>query len=189
MATVPLLEGLDGVNKMSKSLGNYIGIAEPPEIMYRKVMQISDDLMYRYFELLTDRSLTQIGQMRAQIAGGELHPMQAKAELARLIVTDFHSAEDAARAEDAFNRVVRRHEVPADIESVPLPDGVRTTAGIRVDKLLARVGLAESVSDAVRKIKAGAVEINGQRVHDLVLASEAGELIVHAGKNWRRVVP
>ena len=189
VATVPLLEGLDGVNKMSKSLGNYIGITEPPEIMYRKVMQISDDLMYRYYELLTDRSVAQIGQMRAHIAGGQLHPMQAKAELARLIVSDFHSVADAARAENDFNRVVRRHEVPADIESVPLPDGVRTTAGIRIDKLLARIGLAESVSDAVRKIKAGAVEINGQRVHDLVLASEAGELIVHAGKNWRRVVP
>ena len=112
VATVPLLEGLDGVNKMSKSLGNYIGITEPPEIMYRKVMQIGDGLMFRYYELLTDRSLAQIDRMRARIAGGELHPMQAKAELARLIVTDFHSAADAARAEEEFNRVVRRHEVP-----------------------------------------------------------------------------
>jgi tyrosyl-tRNA synthetase len=115
--------------------------------------------------------------------------MQAKAELARLIVTDFHSSADAARAEDEFNRVVRRHEVPADIQRVPLPDGVRTAAGIRIDKLLAKTGLAESVSDAVRKIKAGAVEIDGQRVHDLVLAEGPAEWIVHAGKNWRKVVP
>jgi tyrosyl-tRNA synthetase len=83
---------------------------------------------------------------------------------------------------------VRRHEVPADIQTVPEPEGVRTTAGVRVDKLLAKIGLAVSVSDAVRKIKAGAVEINGQRVHDLVLADASAELIVHAGKNWRRVV-
>jgi tyrosyl-tRNA synthetase len=160
--------------------------------MYRKVMQIADGLMFRYYELLTDRSLADIDRMRARIAGGELHPMQAKAELARLIVTDFHSASDAARAEEEFNRVVRRHEIPADIQTVPLPEGVRTAAGIRIDKLLAKTGLAESVSDAVRKIKAGAVEIDGERVHGLVLsyalADAPGELIVHAGKNWRKVV-
>jgi len=188
VATTPLLEGLDGVNKMSKSLGNYIGITEPPEIMYRKVMQINDGLMFRYYELLTDRSLAQIDRMRARIAGEELHPMQAKAELARLIVTDFHSAADAARAEEEFNRVVRRHEVPADIQRVSLPEGARTTAGIRIDKLLSKTGLAESVTDAVRKIKAGAVEINGQRVHDLVLADPPAELIVQVGRHWRRVL-
>jgi tyrosyl-tRNA synthetase len=188
VATVPLLEGLDGVNKMSKSLGNYIGITEAPEIMYRKVMQISDSLMFRYYELLTDRSVAEIDRLRARIAGSELHPMLAKAELARLIVTDFHSAADAARAEEEFNRVVRRHEVPADIQTVPLPEGVRTAAAIRIDKLLAKVGLADSVTDAVRKIKAGAVEINGQRVHDLVLADAPAELIVHVGKNWRKIL-
>ncbi len=188
VATVPLLEGLDGLNKMSKSLGNYIGIAEPPEVMYRKVMQISDDLMFRYYELLTDRSMADIDGMRARIAAGALHPMQAKSELARLIVTDFHSAAEAARAEEEFNRVVRRHEVPADIQSVGLPDGVRNASGIRVDKMLPKIGLAESVSDAVRKIKAGAVEINGQRVHDLVLADGAAELVVQVGKNWRKVL-
>jgi len=157
--------------------------------MYRKVMQVNDDLMFRYYELLTDRSLVQIDQMRARIAGGELHPMQAKAELARLIVTDFHSAANATRAEDAFNRVVRRHEAPDDIQEVPLPEDARTAAGIRIDKLLAKIGLAESVSDAVRKIKAGAVEINGQRVHDLLLADPPAEMIVQVGKNWRKVVP
>jgi tyrosyl-tRNA synthetase len=194
VATMALLEGLDGVNKMSKSLGNYIGITEPPEIMYRKVMQIGDSLMFRYYELLTDRSVEEIDRMRERIAGGELHPMLAKAELARLIVTDFHSAADGARAEEVFNRVVRRHEVPADIQSVSLPDGVRLSGGIRVDKMLARIGLAESVSDAVRKIKAGAVEIDGLRIHDLNLpygadaAAGRAELVVQVGKNWRRVV-
>jgi tyrosyl-tRNA synthetase len=189
VATVPLLEGLDGVNKMSKSLGNYIGITEAPEIMYRKVMQISDDLMYRYYELLTDRSMAEIMALRARVAAGEVHPMLAKADLARSIVTDFHSTGEAARAEEEFNRVVRRKEIPSDIQSVALPEGIETPAGIRIDKLLAKVGLAESVSDGARKIKAGAVEINGQRVHDLTVAADgASEWIVQVGKNWRRIV-
>jgi tyrosyl-tRNA synthetase len=187
VATTPLLDGLDGVNKMSKSLGNYIGITEAPEIMYRKVMQINDDLMFKYYELLTDHSVAEIDGMRARIAAGDLHPMEAKADLARLIVTDFHSANDAARAGEEFNRVVRRHEVPADIQTVPLPEGVRTAGGIRVDKMLAKVGLADSVTDAVRKIKAGAVEIGGVRVHDLTLPNPPAEMIVQVGKNWRKI--
>jgi tyrosyl-tRNA synthetase len=182
VATLPILEGLDGVNKMSKSLGNYIGITEPPEVMFRKVMQIGDDLMFRYYELLTDKSMAEIAAIRAN-----MHPMEAKLALARLIVTDFHSAADAARAAEVFNAVVRRKEVPAEIPTVPLPEGVRVAHGIRVDKLLAKIGLAESVSDAVRKIKAGAVEINGEKVKDLALASPAAELVIQAGKNWRKV--
>ena len=182
VATLPILEGLDGVNKMSKSLGNYIGITEPPEVMFRKVMQIGDELMFRYYELLTDKSMAEIAAIRA-----EMHPMEAKLALARQIVTDFHSAAEAARAAEVFNAVVRRKEVPADILTVPLPEGVRVAKGIRVDKLLAKIGLAESVSDAVRKIKAGAVEINGEKVKDLALASPAAELVVQAGKNWKRV--
>ena len=187
VGTVPLLEGLDGVNKMSKSLGNYIGITEPPEVMFRKIMQISDELMFRYYELLTDRSLAEIAAMRGRIAAGELHPMEAKIALGKLIVTDFHSAEEAGRAAEVFNAVVRRKEVPEDIETVPLPEGVSAPAGIRVDKLLARVGLAESVSDGLRKIKAGAVEINGRKVRDLVLPDPPAEILVQAGKNWRKV--
>jgi tyrosyl-tRNA synthetase len=124
--------------------------------------------------------------MRAKIERGDLHPMEAKMELGKLIVTDFHSAADAARAAEEFNRVVRRKEVPADIPQAALPDGVRAEAGIRVDKLLAKVGLADSVSDAVRKIKAGAVEINGERVRELVFQGN-GELLIQVGKNWRRV--
>jgi len=182
VATVPILEGLDGVNKMSKSLGNYIGITEPPEVMFRKVMQIGDELMFRYYELLTDKSLAEIAAIRA-----EQHPMEAKLALARLIVTDFHSAAEAARAAEVFNSVVRRKEVPADIPTVPLPEGVRAANGIRLDKLLAKIGLAESVSDAARKIKAGAVEINGEKVKDLALASPAAELVIQAGKNWKKV--
>lgn len=187
VGTTPLLEGLDGVNKMSKSLGNYVGIAEPAEAMFNKLMSISDDLMYRYYELLTDVSLAEIALMRDRIAHGDLHPMQAKMELARTIVADFHAPADAERAAAEFDRVVRRHEVPADIETVPLPEGVWVPGGVRVSQLLARVGLAPSVSEATRKIKEGAVEINGSRVTELVLPGAPAEMIIQVGKKWRRV--
>jgi tyrosyl-tRNA synthetase len=183
VAMVPILEGLDGVNKMSKSLGNYIGIAEPPEVMFRKVMQVSDDLMWRYYELLTDKSVAEIAAMKTG-----MHPMQAKTALGKMIVADFHSAEAAEHAVEVFNAVVRRKEVPADIQTVPMPDGVAVDGGLRVDKLLARIGLCESVTDAVRKIKAGAVEINGEKVKDLLLKSPPAELIVQLGKGWRKVM-
>ena len=181
--TMPLLEGLDGVNKMSKSLGNYIGITEPPEVMYRKVLQVSDELMWRYYELLTDRSISEIAQMRT-----EQKPMEHKMALARLIVTDFHSAGAASQAEDEFTRVVRHHEAPADMPSCTLPEGVRTDKGVRLDKLMARVGLADSVSDATRKIKSGAVEINGRRVEEIVVTDGAGEWVIQAGKRWCKVL-
>ena len=190
IAMTPILEGLDGTNKMSKSLGNYIGITEPPDVMFRKVMQISDELMYRYYELLTDKSMADIAAMKRQVADGTLHPMDAKIALGKAIVTDFHSTADAARAADVFNRVVRQGGLPDDIPLVPLPDGdgVCVDGGIRVDKLLPKIGLAESVSDAVRKIKAGAVEINGRKAQELLLRDPGPELLIQVGKNWRRVV-
>ncbi len=188
VATSPLLEGLDGEKKMSKSLGNYIGITESPEVMFRKIMQISDSLMFRYYELLTDTSMSEIAAMQEKIARGELHPMNAKIELGKLVVADFHSVSDAAAAADQFNRVVRQKEIPPDIAVVPLPDGVRTEAGVHVDKLLAKIGLAESVADAGRKRKAGAIQINGQKVSELVFSlAGLSELLIQAGKNWRRV--
>ncbi len=188
VATTPLLEGLDGEKKMSKSLGNYIGITESPEIMFRKVMQISDSLMFRYYELLTDTSMSEIAAMQERIARGELHPMTAKMELGRMIVADFHTTADAARAADEFTRVVRQKEVPSNIPLVPLPEGVHGSGGINVEKLLARLGLAESGTDASRKRKAGAVEIDGQRVSELFVPLKPGaELLIQVGKQWRRV--
>jgi len=182
VATVPILEGLDGVNKMSKSLGNYIGITEPPEVMFRKVMQVSDELMYRYYELLTDKSVAEIQAMRAGV-----HPMESKIALGKAIVTDFHSAADADHAAEVFNRVVRQKEVPADIPEVSMPEGLSKDGSIRLDKLLAKVGLAESVSDAGRKLKAGAVEINGVRVKELTMPDPTADLVIQVGKNWRKV--
>jgi len=185
VATVPILEGTDGVNKMSKSLGNYIGITEPPDIMFRKVMQISDALMFSYYKLLTDTGPEEIGRMRR---GGD--PLANKLALAESLVGEFHSPQDARKANEEFTRVVRQKEMPSEIETVHLPEGVRTADGLRTDKLLAKVGLADSVSDAVRKRSAGAVEINGARLgpHDVIYKSTSSELVIQAGKKWRRIV-
>ena len=187
IATVPILEGLDGVEKMSKSKGNYIGINEPPKVMFRKVMQISDELMYRYYELLTDLQMNEIVRLRESVAGGLRDPMDVKMELGRRIVTDFHSVEEADSAVDAFNREVRQGLEPADTETVDLPPQARTGAGIRIDKLVALVGLADSVTDATRKIKAGAVEIDGKIQKEISLSGASGTLVVRVGKKWKRV--
>lgn len=181
VATVPILEGLDGIEKMSKSKGNYIGITEPPKVMFRKIMQISDDLMYRYYALLTDASTEQIASLRAQ------EPMQTKMELGRRIVTDFHSRADADAAVEAFDREVRHGLEPADTETVTLPAAARTDKGIRIDKLLAQTGLADSVTDAARKLKAGAVEINGEIYKELLLTETANMLVIRVGKKWKRI--
>jgi tyrosyl-tRNA synthetase len=187
--TMPLLEGLDGVQKMSKSLGNYIGVTEPPEVMYRKVMQISDELMYRYYELLTDTSVAEINALKQKIAGGELHPMHAKAELARAIVTEYHSAADARRGEEAFRRVVQQGQQPADIAEFALPEALRGEPDIRVDKLLREIGLAQSGAEANRKLKEGAVSINGEKHREMSYTPPDGivSLTIQVGKKWARV--
>ena len=113
--------------------------------------------------------------------------MEFKIALGKSIVADFHSAADAERAAEVFTRVVRQREVPEDIPVVPLPEGVRKDGAIRIDKLLPKIGLADSVTDAVRKIKANAVEINGEKVKDLALLNPPAELIIQVGKNWRKV--
>ena len=187
VATVPILEGLDGVEKMSKSKGNYIGITEPPKVMFRKVMQISDDLMYRYYELLTDMQLDDIARLRAAVAAGEQDPMKVKMDLGRRIVADFHSAAEAGSAVDSFDREVRQGLEPADTETLDLPASAVTGKGIRVDKLFAAIGLAESVTDAARKLKAGAVQINGETHKDPLLSGATGTLVLRLGKKWKRI--
>jgi tyrosyl-tRNA synthetase len=158
--TTPILEGLDGVQKMSKSLGNAIGIHEPPLEMYGKVMSISDEMMWRYYELLTDVQVADIEKMKR-----EVHPMQAKKDLAQRIVADFHSAEAAAKAAEDWTKQFQKDEVPEDVEEVAVAlteigGFVYTNDGrvnVRADRLLVRCGLAVSISDAGRKIKEGAV--------------------------------
>jgi tyrosyl-tRNA synthetase len=190
VATVPLLVGIDGVNKMSKSLGNYIGITEPPEVMFRKVMQISDELMWSYWELLTDQSTGEITSWRLEVEAGGRDPMTLKMTLAESIVADFHSLEAAVEARNEFNRVVRQKQMPTDIERVALPEEVRGVDGIKIDKLLAKIGLSDSVTDAARKRKAGAVVIDEQRLgpNEVVRSLPPGEHTINVGKRWKRVV-
>ena len=162
----PILEGLDGVKKMSKSLGNAIGIHEPPLEMYGKIMSISDDMMWRYWELLTDVSVVNIEGMKNDVATGQAHPMNEKKALAWRIVKDFHSAKAADRAQADWEKQFQKDEVPEEAESVTLAhtEVASKDGGIRVDKLLVRIGMASSVSEAGRKIKEKAVKVNGEVV-------------------------
>ncbi len=179
VATTPVLEGTDGVEKMSKSKGNYIGITEPPKVMFRKVMGISDELMWRYYELLTDKSAAEIMELR-----NRNQPMAAKQALAREIVTDFHSAEAAAEAQSAFDREVREGQAPSDMETVSALE----EWGSSLPKIILGTSLAESRTDAERKIKSGAVEIDGVRVTTLSYTVER-PVVVRVGKKWKRIEP
>jgi tyrosyl-tRNA synthetase len=161
--TTPILEGLDGVQKMSKSLGNAIGINEPPLEMYGKIMSISDEMMWRYYELLTDVQVPEIVKMKR-----ESHPMQAKKDLASRIVTDFHSSDAAAKAAEDWAKQFQKDEVPESTEEIfiALPEIGGYVSGseatVRADRLLVRCGLAASATDAARKVKQGAVRIEGR---------------------------
>ncbi len=155
--TTPLLEGLDGVEKMSKSLGNYVGVTDPPGEMFGKLMSISDDLMWKYYALLTDISPEGLSARRAAVAKGELHPKQAKVELAAMIVTDFHGPDAAAQAAQEFERRFTRKELPQDLPEKPM------LFGTLIEHLLLETGFAESGSDATRKIQQGAVRIDGEK--------------------------
>ena len=178
--TTPLLEGLDGVQKMSKSYGNYIGITEAPREMFGKVMSVSDEMMWRYYELLTDLSPTEIAALRASAASGARHPRDMKAELGRRIVADFHSEEEARAASDEFDRMFRERQAPEDIPEVELPAGA-----IRLVKLMAANGLAASVAEAQRLVTQGSVRLNGEPVGNVtaeINAEPGEELLVQVGK-------
>jgi tyrosyl-tRNA synthetase len=161
--TMPLLEGLDGVNKMSKSLGNYVGIAEPADAQFGKLMSISDELMWRYFELLSFRPLPEIDGLRAAIAAGR-NPRDVKFELAREIVARFHGDAAADAAQAAFIARFAQRSLPTDLplQGVPAQDA----AGAGIVALLKATGLVASGSEAVRKLGEGAVRIDGERVQD-----------------------
>jgi tyrosyl-tRNA synthetase len=188
----PILEGLDGVQKMSKSLGNAIGIHEPPQEMYGKVMSISDDLMWRFYELLTDMPLAEINSLKAKVASGEAHPMKLKKGLAARIVTDFHSLEEAKKAQQNWEKQFQQHDIPEDVPVVLLhvsslkvdvsetrspefhmslleDEKLHKLPGerlcwIRLDKLLHEAKLASSRSEASRKIKEKAVKVQNRPV-------------------------
>jgi tyrosyl-tRNA synthetase len=170
VVTMPLLEGLDGVNKMSKSLGNYVGIAEAPEVMFGKIMSISDPLMWRYFELLSFRPLGEITALKAAVEGGR-NPRDVKFELARELVGRFHDAAAAERAQREFIARVSEKAVPTDLPAKVILVGPE---GLRIANVLKEVGLAASTSEANRKIDEKAVKVDGTRVSDRGLTFQAG---------------
>src|SRR5579864_2964029 len=211
--TTPILEGLDGVNKMSKSLGNAIGIHEPPLEMYGKIMSISDEMMWRYYELLTDVSLADISKMKQDATTGAAHPMTLKKDLARRIVADFHTPEAAANAGEDWARQFQKDEVPENIEEVKvsaakvaIPDALPNAAEggaaqnitcdpgdsdrivVRADKLIREAGMVSSTSEAGRKIKEKAVHIDGRVVESLaIVVSVRKALTVRVGRKIRTV--
>jgi len=198
--TTPILEGLDGVNKMSKSLGNAIGIHEPPLEMYGKIMSISDEMMWRYYDLLTDVRSEQMAAMRADVASGKAHPMALKKELARSIVADFHSAGAAVKAEEDWAKQFQKGGVPEDVEEIHVDvtkNEISRDQGdrvlIRLDKLLLECGLADSTADANRKFKQKAVRVRNVITPDprmLILKPTGGlqSFYVRVGRRIKFVV-
>jgi tyrosyl-tRNA synthetase len=168
--TMPLLEGTDGVNKMSKSLGNYIGITEASDSMFGKIMSISDELMWRYYELLSFRTLADISGLRVAAQQGR-NPRDIKLELAAEITARFHGAEAATAATQAFMSRVSEKAVPTDLPPVVIPVDA---AGLRIANVLKAAGLAASTSEANRKIDEGAVKLDGTKVTDRALSLQAG---------------
>jgi tyrosyl-tRNA synthetase len=180
--TMPLLEGLDGVEKMSKSLGNYVGINEPPREIYGKIMSISDDLMWRYWELCTDLEAAGIAALRQRVGTGDLHPKMAKADLARRIVADYHGGKAADQAAAEFEKVFALKESPAEVREVRLPAGPEP---IWVPRLLVTLGLAKSNGEARRLIQQGGVSLDGDRLSDPereIPATASASHLVKVGK-------
>lgn len=180
--TTPLLEGIDGVEKMSKSLGNYIGVEEPPGEIYGKVMSISDDLMWRYYELLTDKTLQDIEQMKREVQSKALHPKSAKSNLAKILIEELHSGSDAQKAEKDFEKIFVSKEVPDDIQEI---SRICSEKSVYLPKLMVEAGMTKSTSEAIRLIRQGGVYLDGERVKDErmeLTVSKPVEYILKVGK-------
>jgi tyrosyl-tRNA synthetase len=177
--TMPLLEGLDGVNKMSKSLGNYIGITESADNIYGKVLSVSDDLMFRYFALLSDLSNKEIDELKYKVEADIIHPKDVKKQLARELTARFHSAEAAQAAEENFEKIFKKGGIPDDV-----PEMRHTaTAPVSLPQLLVDAGLVSSTSDGRRMIKQSAVSIDGEKVTNVDSVVEPrGEVLIKVGK-------
>ena len=176
--TMPLLVGLDGVDKMSKSHGNYIGVMEPASDQFGKTMSISDDLMWNWYELISVKSLEEIADLKTRVQSGELHPKLVKEELAMEIVARYHGEEEAKAARDGFNNVFARGGIPEDAITL-IVDAGADSAPISV---LTASGLVPSRAEAKRKIAAGSMRINGEKITDAMTALPAGEYTVKYGK-------
>ena len=173
---MPILEGLDGVQKMSKSLNNYIGITEEPKNIYGKILSISDELMWRYYELLSDLSLSEIAQLKEDVASRTVHPKSAKENLALEITTRFYNEELATLAKEEFNSVFKAKKVPTQMPEFEMENG------IWICQALVDAGLEPSTSQARRDIKQNAVSINQEKISDEKLNLESGEYILQVGK-------
>ncbi|MBF7049681.1 tyrosine--tRNA ligase [Campylobacter volucris] len=173
---MPLLEGLDGVNKMSKSLGNYIGVTEEAKDMYAKILSISDELMFRYYELLSQKSLSEIEQIKIDINEGRLHPKKAKENLALEITARFHSQNDALSAKEEFDKIHSNKELPSDIQEFTLQ------GKIWLAKAIVECQMENSTSAVRRLINSNAVSVNGQKIQDEQYHLEQGEYILQVGK-------
>jgi len=173
---MPILEGLDGVQKMSKSLGNYIGVKEEPKDIFAKIMSISDELMWRYYELLSNKSLDDIKALKEGIENGSLHPKKVKEDLAFEITARFHSEEEAQKAKEAFDKQFKQNQIPDDIEEFEIEDGTWICKALQI------AGIEPSTSQARRDIKQGAVRINQEKVTDEQLKLDRGEYILQVGK-------
>jgi len=178
--TMPLLEGLDGVNKMSKSLGNYIGITEPANDIYGKTLSVSDALMFRYYELLSDLDSEEINRLKNGVQDGSFHPKAVKQQLARELTARFHGAEAARLAEEHFERVFSQHELPEEMPEVNLPASEEM---IWLPRLLADTAMVKGSGEARRMIQQGAVTVNGERIGNVEHQLPArGELVIKVGK-------
>lgn len=177
--TMPILEGLDGVQKMSKSLGNYIGINDSPKDIFGKIMSISDDLMWRYIDLLSFKSIEDIQQWRDEVSAGR-NPIEIKKDFAQEIVARFHNEEEGLQARDGFDNQFKKGEVPDDIEKITLDVGIE---GMPIANLLKEAGLTVSTSESLRMIKQGAVKIDGEKLEDKSLVISSGfEAVFQVGK-------
>jgi len=186
----PLLVGTDGSQKMSKSLGNYIGVAEPPYEIYGKVMSIPDDLILQYFELVTDVPDEELEEFKKQLDDAKFNPMMLKKRLAQEIVTHLYSEREAAEAEENFSRVVQNREVPEEMPEYPLSfRSLRYSTGeINVSRLLSATGTAASTSEASRLIKQGAVTIDGRKINTNKTTVESGSVIQVGKRRFVKVI-
>jgi tyrosyl-tRNA synthetase len=173
---MPILEGLDGVQKMSKSLGNYIGITEAPKDIYAKILSISDELMWRYYEILSDKSLEDIAKMREDVANGLLHPKIVKENLALEITTRFYNEESATMAKSEFDNIFKSNKLPTDIAKIEVENG------IWICKALVDAGIEPSTSQARRDIKQGAVRLDQEKISNEKMNLDSGEYILQVGK-------
>ena len=179
--TMPLLEGLDGVNKMSKSLGNYVGITDEPGSMFGKLMSVSDELMFRYYELLSSMDMDEINALRKDMEQGRIHPREVKVKLAMELVARFHGEDAAVKARDGFDAQFRRGEVPEDIPEFAVPADMDREA-LFLPRLLKEAGVVQSASEARRLLKQGAVSVDGEKVSAEEISVGSNGAVIKVGK-------